>query len=43
MLINFTEMFQRGFSGFRRFIEVIETKPEVYDDPHAEDIVIKEA
>ncbi|MGI6701234.1 MAG: ABC transporter ATP-binding protein [Christensenellales bacterium] len=42
MLINFTEMFQRGFSGFRRFIEVIETKPEVYDDPHAEDIVIKE-
>jgi ATP-binding cassette subfamily B protein len=32
VLINFTEMFQRGFSGFRRFTEVIETEPEVADD-----------
>lgn len=30
-LINFTESFQRGFSGFRRFVEVIETPPEVID------------
>jgi len=35
VLINFTEMFQRGFSGFRRFIEVIETQPEVVESKDA--------
>lgn len=31
LLINFTEQFQSGFSGFRRFIEVIETVPSIVD------------
>ena len=31
VLINFTETFQKGFSGFKRFIEVIETEPEIVD------------
>lgn len=35
ILINFTESFQRGFSGFKRFIEVIETIPEVYESKGA--------
>ncbi|MBE6381202.1 MAG: ABC transporter ATP-binding protein [Lentisphaerae bacterium] len=29
MLINFTEQFQRGWSGFRRFAEVLNTAPEI--------------
>lgn len=35
ILIEFTEMFQKGFSGFKRFLEVIETKPEIVNAPHA--------
>lgn len=35
VLINFTEAFQKGFSGFRRFMEVMETKPEIVDRKHA--------
>ena len=35
ILINFTESFQRGFSGFKRFVEVIETIPEVYESKGA--------
>lgn len=31
VLINFTEQLQKGYSGFKRFIEVIETKPEIVD------------
>lgn len=38
VLINFTELFQRGFSGFRRFVEVIETAPEITDSRRAKDI-----
>ena len=30
-LLHFTEMFQRGFSGFRRFCEIIDTAPEIAD------------
>lgn len=41
MLINFTEMFQRGFSGFRRYIEIIETVPEIDDTKHAKDITVQ--
>ncbi|MFA5449818.1 MAG: ABC transporter ATP-binding protein, partial [Clostridia bacterium] len=40
LLINFTEMFQRGFSGFKRHIEVIETLPEIEDREDARDIII---
>ncbi len=35
ILIQFTEQFQKGYSGFRRFIEVVETKPEIVDKPGA--------
>ena len=35
VLINFTEQFQRGYSGFKRFMEVIQTRPEIVDAPDA--------
>ncbi len=35
VLIEFTEQFQKGYSGFRRFIEVVETKPDIVDEPGA--------
>ena len=35
VLINFTEQFQKGYSGFRRFTEVVETQPEIEDSPDA--------
>lgn len=38
ILIEFTEMFQKGFSGFKRFLEVIETKPEIVDAPNAKEL-----
>ena len=34
-LINFTENFQRGYSGFARFCEVIDEEPSVSDRPGA--------
>lgn len=34
-LINFTEQFQRGYSGFKRFLEVTEVDPEIKDAPDA--------
>ena len=34
VLINFTEQFQRGYSGFKRFMEVIQTRPDT-DSPDA--------
>lgn len=36
VLVEFTEMFQKGFSGFKRFLEVVETEPDIYDAPNAE-------
>lgn len=36
VLIEFTEQFQKGYSGFRRFIEVVETEPDIQDNPGAE-------
>lgn len=38
VLIEFTEQFQKGYSGFRRFIEVVETEPEITDRPNAADL-----
>ncbi len=38
ILVELTEMLQKGFSGFERFIEVIQTKPEIVDSPDAKDI-----
>ena len=42
MLMHFTEMFQRGFSGFRRFIEILNTAPDVQDKEDAEELVLTE-
>lgn len=35
VLINFTEQFQKGFAGFKRFMDVLETKPDVENKPGA--------
>lgn len=35
VLINFTEQFQKGYSGFRRFHEVVGTDPEIVDRKNA--------
>ncbi len=34
-LVNFTEGFQRGMSGFDRFLEIIHTKPDIEDSDDA--------
>ena len=31
VLINFTEQFQKGYAGFKRFTEVLQTQPEIVD------------
>lgn len=31
VLLNFTEQFQKGYAGFRRFAEVLQTQPEIAD------------
>jgi ATP-binding cassette subfamily B protein len=38
VLVEFTEMFQKGYSGFRRFVEVLETDPDIKDKPGAKDL-----
>ncbi len=38
ILVELTEMLQKGFSGFKRFREVIEAEPEIVDAPDAEDL-----
>jgi ATP-binding cassette subfamily B protein len=35
VLINFTEQFQKGFAGFKRFVEIMETKPDIIENPNA--------
>jgi len=35
VLINFTEQFQKGYSGFKRFMEVVGTTPEILDKQNA--------
>ncbi len=35
VLVEFTEMFQKGYSGFKRFNEVMETRVEIKDKPDA--------
>ena len=35
ILINFTELFQKGYAGFKRFMEVIETVPFIVDKEDA--------
>ena len=36
-LINFTEQFQKGFTGFERMVEILDTDPDVQDRPGAVD------
>ncbi len=35
VLVEFTEMFQKGYSGFKRFVEVLDTHPDITDTPGA--------
>ena len=35
ILVELMEMIQKGFSGFRRFLDVMETIPEIQDEPDA--------
>lgn len=34
-LVNFTEQYQRGISGFERFLEIIDTNPDIVDKKEA--------
>jgi len=34
-LISFTQQFEQGMSGFKRFVELMEVKPTIVDAPHA--------
>lgn len=34
-LVNFTEQFQNGYSGFERFLEVLSIAPDIADEPDA--------
>ncbi len=34
-LINFTEQFQNGATGFERFMEIMDTEPDIEDEPDA--------
>lgn len=38
VLVELIEMMQKGFSGFRRFLEVVETQPEITDAPDAREL-----
>lgn len=35
ILVELTEMMQKGLSGFRRFLDIVETKPEIIDSDSA--------
>ncbi|WP_343208693.1 ABC transporter ATP-binding protein [Anaerolentibacter hominis] len=35
ILVELTEMMQKGLSGFRRFLAVMETEPDIQDEPDA--------
>ena len=41
-LLNFTETFQKAEAGFRRFDEILATKPDVLDAPGAPDLRVSE-
>ena len=42
-LINFTEQFQQGYAGFRRFMEVLAVRPDVRNRPGALPLAAAEA
>jgi ATP-binding cassette subfamily B protein len=35
VLVNFTEQFQKGYAGFKRFLGVMDTKPDIVDSQDA--------
>lgn len=35
MLIDFTELLQKGYTGFKRFKEIMDVQPEIVDSPDA--------
>lgn len=37
-LIDFTEQFQNGYTGFERFMEIMNTQPDIADAPNAEEL-----
>ena len=37
-LIDFTEQFQNGYSGFERFMEIMNMEPDIADAPNAEEL-----
>ncbi len=37
-LTNFTQQFERGMSGFRRFVEIMDTRPDLVDHDDAEEL-----
>lgn len=38
ILIEFTEQFQNGYSGFERFVEIMEIEPDIQDTPGAQEL-----
>ena len=36
-IVHFTEQFQRGYTGFQRMLEIIDTQPDISDRPGAVD------
>ncbi len=34
-LVDFTEQFQNGYTGFERFVEILEIEPDIADSPNA--------
>lgn len=38
MITNFTQMFERGMTGFRRFTEIMDERPDIVDAPNARDL-----
>ncbi|MDO4182469.1 MAG: ABC transporter ATP-binding protein [Coriobacteriia bacterium] len=43
LLINFTEQFQKGYAGFRRFVETLAEQPGVENAPDAVDVALESA
>ena len=39
-LVQFTEQFQRGMTGFERFIQILDTDVQIYDEPSAKELVV---
>lgn len=37
-LIDFTEQFQNGFTGFERFLEILNVQPDIKDSPGAKEL-----